>query len=161
MQFDLATNLYQLLSFFPSFGYLERSLLTFFRPTGKSVFGIHDPVGLRYLFQLRLGLSNLHSHKMRHGFTDIQSDLCLSCKHGAEDSYHFLLKCTSYDIQRATLMNSVNAILLTNNLNYPANFPLNELNLFLYGHPSVSHSENKLILMSTIKFIRDSGRFST
>ena len=147
--------------FFPTFGYLKKSMLTFFRPMGKSAFGIHDPVGLRYLFQLRLGLSKLHSHKIRHGFTDIQSDLCPSCKHVAEDSYHFLLKCTYYDIQRATLMNGVNAILLANNLNYPANFPQNELNLFLYGHPSISHNDNKIILMSTIKFIKDSGRFST
>ena len=144
-----------------SFFLLLGTLLTFFRPTGKSVFGIHDPVGLRYLFQLRLGLSNLRSHKIRHGFTDIQTDLSLSCRQGAEDSYHFLLKCSSYDTKRATLMNGVNAILLTNNLNYPANFPLNELNLFLYGHPSISHNANKLILMSTIKFIKDSGRFST
>ena len=47
--------------FFPTFGYLKKSMHTFFRPTGKSAFGIHDPVGLRYLFQLRLGLSNLHT----------------------------------------------------------------------------------------------------
>ena len=135
-------------------------MLACFRPVGKPVFGIHDPVGLRYLFQLRLGLSHLRSHKKRHNFTDIQSDRC-ACMQGVEDSYHFLLKCSSYDTQRATLINDVTAILLINNLNYPVNFPLNELNLLLYGHPSISRTDNRRILMSTIKFIKDSGRFST
>ena len=145
--------------FFPTFGYHKNHMLACFRPVGKPVFGIHDPVGLRYLFKLRMGLSHLRSHKKRHGFTDTSSDLCV-CKEGAEDSYHFLLKCSSYDTKRATLINGVNAVLLTNNLNYP-DFPLNELNLLLYGHPSISRTDNKLILMSTIKFIKDSGRFST
>ena len=137
--------------FFPTFGYLKNHMLACFRPVGKPVFGIHDPVGLRYLFQLRLGVSHLRSHKKRHNFTDIQSDLC-ACMQGVEDSYHFLLKCSSHDTQRETLINSVTAILL---------IPLNELNLFLYGHPSISQTDNKRILMSTIKFIKDSGRFST
>ena len=35
----------------------------------KGIFGIHDPVGLRYLFQLRVSLSPLRSHKFRHNFT--------------------------------------------------------------------------------------------
>ena len=36
---------------------------TFFRPKSKNIFGVHDPLGLRYLFQLRVGLSPLGSHK--------------------------------------------------------------------------------------------------
>ena len=35
----------------PSFDILKEHINTFFRPKSKSVFGIHDPVGLRYLFQ--------------------------------------------------------------------------------------------------------------
>ena len=48
---------------FPSFTEFKRFLLTLFRPTFKSVFGIHDPSGIRLLFQTRLGLSPLRSHK--------------------------------------------------------------------------------------------------
>ena len=33
------------------------------RPENKPVFDMHDSTGLRYLFQLRLGLSPLRSHK--------------------------------------------------------------------------------------------------
>ena len=134
-------------------------MLAFYRPKSKPVFGIHDPVGLRYLFQLRLGLSHLRSHKIRHGFTDISSDLCF-CQQAAEDSYQFLLKCSFYNTQRATLINDINPVLLRNNLNYPVNFPSNELNLLLYGHPSISLTDNTSILLSTINYIKYPGRFS-
>ena len=65
---------------------------TLFRPKTKSIFGIHDPVGLRYLFQLRLSLSPLKSHKWRHNFDDTPSDIC-RCNQGIEDASHFLFSC--------------------------------------------------------------------
>lgn len=58
------------------------------------------------------------------------------------------------------MISSVNEILLNNNLNYPTNFPENELNLFLYGLPTISSSDNRSILMSTIIFIKNTNRFS-
>ena len=58
------------------------------------------------------------------------------------------------------MVGSVKVILLRNNLNYPVNFPVNELNLFLYGHPSISPADNKLILMATISFVKNTNRFS-
>ena len=76
----------------------------------KSIFGIHDPVGLRYLFQLRVSLSPLRSHKYRHNFTDTPSDIC-HCNEGIEDTNHFLFSCPDYAILRATLAASVINIL--------------------------------------------------
>ena len=35
-------------------------------PKPRPVFRIRDPIGLKYLFQLRMGLSPLKSHKSRH-----------------------------------------------------------------------------------------------
>ena len=37
----------------PSFDILKKHVNNFFRPNTRIIFGIHDPVGLRYLFQLR------------------------------------------------------------------------------------------------------------
>ena len=54
----------------PSYNKLKTHLLTFFRPKKRSIFDIHDPPGIRFLFQLRLGLSSLRSHKKRHNFVD-------------------------------------------------------------------------------------------
>ena len=37
-------------------------------PPAKSIFCIHDPIGLGYLFQLRVGLSKFNFHKFNHNF---------------------------------------------------------------------------------------------
>ena len=58
------------------------------------------------------------------------------------------------------MIGSVNEILQNNNLNYPTNFPLNELNLYLYGIPTISPADNKSILIATINFIKNTNRFS-
>ena len=140
----------------PSFDALKGHLLSFFRPESKSIFRIHDPIGLHYLFQLRVNLSPLRSHKRRHKFPDTPSDIC-QCNHGVEDTKHFLFSCSSYVTQRAALMNNVNEILQNNNLNNLGN----QFQLYLYGHRSINHSDNRKILLSTIKFIKNTRRFST
>ena len=112
-------------------------------------------MGIRYLFQLRLGLSPLRSHKKRYGFVDTPSDQCI-CRLGIEDTRHFLLSCPFYTTKRAVMVSIVKDILLKNNLNYPTNFPANELNLYLYGLPSLSFVDNRSILQATIEFIKNS-----
>ena len=57
----------------PSFDIFKKHINSFFRPETRSIFGIHDPLGLKYLFQLRVGLSPLRSHKWRHNFADTPS----------------------------------------------------------------------------------------
>ena len=74
---------------FPSFDVLKNHVVSSFRPKNKSIFGVHDPIGLRYLFQLRVSLSPLRSHKSRHNFIDTPSDIC-HCNQGVEDTSHFL-----------------------------------------------------------------------
>ena len=55
---------------FPSFLKLRSHLISLFRPNSKSTFGVYNPSLLRYLFQLRLGLSKLRAHKKRHNFAE-------------------------------------------------------------------------------------------
>ena len=139
----------------PSFNKLKDHLISLFRPNTKSIFGIHDPLGIRYLFQLRVSLSPLRSHKRRHNFNDISSDIC-HCNQGIEDTGHFLFLFPSYATQRATLKTSVNEILQKKNLNHLEN----QLQLYLYGQDSISYTDNRNILFSTIKYIKDTQRFS-
>ena len=73
----------------PSFNVLKNHILSLIRPKIKCIFGIHDPLGLRYILQLRVGLSFLRYHKNRHNFIDTPSDICL-CNQGIEDTNHFL-----------------------------------------------------------------------
>ena len=101
---------------------------------------------------MRVGLSPLRNHKRCHNFTDIPSNICY-CNQGIEDTSHFLFSCPAYANQRAIL----NVILQKNNL-YNLR---NQLQLYLYGHRSINCSDNKKILLSTIRYIKGTGRFSS
>ena len=90
----------------PPFTSLKSYLLSLIRPKIKNTFGIHDALGLCYLFQLRVNLSPLRSHKRRHNFCDTPQ-IC-ECNIGVEDIRHFLFEVPLYVIQRATL--AVNVI---------------------------------------------------
>ena len=69
----------------PSLNVLKNHILSLIRPKKKCIFGIHNPLGLRYIFQLRVGLSPLRYHKNRHNFIDTPSDICL-CNQGRYQS---------------------------------------------------------------------------
>ena len=135
-----------------------KNINTFFRPETKNTFGLRDfgPSGLRYLFQLRVSLSQLRSHKFRHNFADTPSEIC-RCNQGIEDTNHFLFSCPDYATPRATLAANVINILQKNNLNYLGN----QSQLYLYGHPSIIFTDNRKIILSTIKYIKATLRFST
>ena len=94
----------------PSFEILKGHIISIVRLKTKSIFGIHDHLGLRYLFELRVSLSPLRSHKTCHNCRDTPSDIS-HCNLGIEDTNHFLFSCSSYAIQRATLATSINEIL--------------------------------------------------
>ena len=76
----------------PTYTSLKSHLFSLIRPKIKSTFGIHDALGLRYLFQLRINLSPLRSHKRRHNFSDTPSET-FECNLGIEDFPHFLFEC--------------------------------------------------------------------
>ena len=48
-------------------------LLKIGRPIQNSIFKIHDPLGIKLLTRLRLGLSHLNEHRFRHNFQDYVS----------------------------------------------------------------------------------------
>ena len=135
----------------PSLSLLKHDIISLIRPESKNVFKIHDPTGLRYLFQLRLRLSPLKGHKHCHNFLDTPSGNC-HCNQGIEDTSHFLLPTT----QRASLVTSVKEILLKVNLIHLEE----QSELYLYGDPSINNIDNKIILLPTIKYIKETQRFS-
>ena len=138
----------------PSITILKDHVISLIRPVIKTIFNIHDPVGLRYLFHLRVGLSPLRSHKNLHNFIDTPSGNCI-CNHGIEDTNHFLLLCPLFITQRASLMANVTAILLKYNFDNL----LNKSHLLLYGHRTIVFSDNRKIILSTIKFIKETNCF--
>ena len=138
----------------PSIGILKKDIISLIRPESRNYFNIHDPVGLQYLFQLRVSLSPLKGHKWCHNFSDTPSDIC-DCNQDIEDTSHFLFSCPFYATQRTTLVTNINEILHEANLNRLEN----QSQLCLYGDSSLS--DNKKLILSTLKYIKDTQRFST
>ena len=138
-----------------SIGAFKKNILDLVRPRSKSLYGLHDPIGVKYIFQLRVRLSTLKFHKKRHNFADTPDDQC-DCLNAQEDTFHFLFSCPLYATPRAELLNSVTNILIMNNLEHLSE----NVEMYLYGHASLHAAENKAIIIATIKFIKESKRFS-
>ena len=87
----------------------KSNILKILRPPEKKIFDIHDPKGIKILFQLRVGLSPLREHERRHNFQDTPSNTC-SCHNDAETTAHFLLHCNIDAAARNSLNNIINPI---------------------------------------------------
>ena len=140
----------------PSLSIFKSNILKLIRPQKKKLYNIHDPKGVKRLFQLRVGLSHLKHHKKCHKFQDSLNDLCY-CQMSAETTEHFLLNCHLYTRERNNLNLVVNQILESNILFVPRNHQF--VNLLLYGHATLNDADNKAVLIATLRFINDSCRF--
>ena len=60
----------------PSFDILKDHIISLLRSKIKSILSIHDPLGIRFIPQLRVSLSPLRSHKRRDNFIDTPRDTC-------------------------------------------------------------------------------------
>ena len=135
---------------------LKQSCYLKFAPLPKSVFRIHDPTGLAYLTQLRVGLSKLNFHKFKHNFRDTVNPM-YPTNDGIEDTEHFLLLCPSFEAPRRDLLAGVSALLR----------PLGHTNLsneflmriLLYGDKDFTDGLNRDIRLLTLCFIHKTGRF--
>ena len=138
-----------------SLAIFKKNITAIIKPKPKSLYNIHDPVGLKYIFQLRVGLSPLKYHKKNHNFIDTPVERC-DCGFSPENVSHFLFYCPLYAAPRLDLLNTVSTILRPNNLLHL----IENTELYLYGHNSLNTAVNKIVILSTIKYIKDSNRFS-
>ena len=134
----------------------KKQLNVLIRPKTRSIFRIFDPFGLKYIYQLRVGLSPLKNHKKRYNFLDTPHDIC-DCGAAKEDNNHYLFHCSFYNLQRASLLNSITMIILP----YPNIILAENVNLLMYGNYELNFTENQQVLMHTIKFIKESKRFES
>ena len=94
----------------PSVSVFKKKLLLQIRPSHNSTYGIHNPKGISYLTQLKVGLSKLNYHKFKHNFLDSIGPMC-SAHDGIEDTEHFVLLCHSFEENRRNLLAGANEIL--------------------------------------------------
>ena len=138
----------------PTVGIFKKKLCAQIRPPANSVYGIHDPKGVAYLTQLRVGLSILNFHKFRHNFRDTMNPMC-PINDGIEDTEHFLLLCDSFKEHRCNLLTDVNVVLQNSGHSVWSN---SFLQLLLYGDESLSYEVNRSILTLTITYILKTER---
>ena len=129
----------------PNLKSFKLGILALVRPPSKRIFDIHDPIGMKWLFQLRVGLSPLYAHKNNHNFSDTPCDKCDVCER-TENLEHFFLHCIRFTETKL-------------NVNFNQLNPQSKIQLLLYGDTSFSDAINKLLLISTLKFLRDCERF--
>ena len=137
----------------PNLKSFKTHLLAGYRSSPKSIFGIHDSLGIKRLFQLRLGLSPLLRHKKNHCFLDTPSDQCVVCNF-SENLEHFFLYCQRFTEARQYLIKSV----LLLNRNFVILKPKEKTKCLLYGDTSLNKETNKL--KAILKYLKNSCRFS-
>ena len=133
----------------------KKELLKFIRLVPSSTYNINDSKGLTLLTKLRLGLSLLGDHKFRHNFQDCVPPMC-SCGQDVETSTHFLLQCPNHHCARKTLFHKINKV--SGNVLRQSDSTITKI--LLFGDIKLDFETNKILLMSTIKFISLTERFS-
>ena len=120
----------------------------------RSLFSIHDTVGVKLLPRLRLQLSHLNEHKFRHNFKDCMSPMC-DCGAETQTTSHFFLRCQFFASERQKLRDDV----------YRLDASIKHLNeesvidVLLHDSDRSNDSKNKQILLHTICYVQVTKRF--
>ena len=78
-----------------SLALFNKSNLQFIRSTPNKTFNCHNPIGIKLITRLRLGLSRLRDHKFKHNFLDSLNPICC-CGKDIETTVHC---CCGKDIE--------------------------------------------------------------
>ena len=104
--------------------------------------------------RLRLHFSHLNEQKFWHNLRATIDPMC-SCGLKPETTLHYLTIINLYSDLRTELLNDICALNPTlKNLSHEE-----LLNILLYGSENFSFNTNKIIIKSTIKFLKTSERF--
>ena len=138
------------------FWIFRNSLLKIGKPMQNSIYNIHDPVGVKYLTRLRLGLCHLNEQKFRYNFQQCLNPLCY-CSLEVETTNQYFLYCHYYNDIRKTLLDTVKEI---TNLCLSDFSDESLVNLLLHGNSIYSLEENKEVIKAFINFFLSSQRFA-
>ena len=124
------------------------------RPSANSIFDIPNPLGIKFLTRLLLGLNHLNEHKFRHCFQDTLNPLC-KCSKDIESTRYFFLHCTNLFIPRQTLFQKIRNI--DDSILSQSETQLTQT--LLYGNRNYHSSVNKFIIISIIEYLISTERF--
>ena len=132
----------------------RKALLSFIRPGKNKIYNINSQVCIKLSTRLRQMFNYLHEQKFRHKFEDTLNLLC-SCSTEAETTLHFYLRCHFF--------NDIRKIVLNDFMNIDKALPSliqgKLISVFLYRSDTFDNKTNSKILICTLQFIKQSGRF--
>ena len=137
-----------------TFSPFTKNNLKFIRPFSNYIFNCHSPNGIKLITRLRLGLSPLREHKLRHNFQDTLNPIC-SCGDDIETTIHYLFHCSNYLDERSTHLDNLQSI--GENIHDKNDSQISEL--LLFGVSSNNGASNTCILNATIQYILATKRF--
>ena len=120
-------------------------------PSPSPVYGIHNPLGLRLLTRLTLGLSHPNKHKFSHSF----NPPC-TCSLEIGSTPYFFPHSDHYNNICSALLNELKSL----DGNILKLWDTTFTNLILYGGLKFNIKQNTFILNAVIKYILKSNRFT-
>ena len=120
-------------------------------PSPSLVYGIHNPLGLRLLTRLTLGLSHPNKHKFNHSF----NPPC-TCSLEIGSTPYFFPHSDHYNNICSALLNELKSL----DGNILKLWDTTFTNLILYGGLKFNIKQNTFILNAVIKYILKSNRFT-
>ena len=128
-----------------SFNNERANLIKTIRPIAISIFVIFNPLELKLITRLWVGLSHLNKHRFNQNFNNCINPLC-RCRLNVKSTVYFVLHCSYYNSGKISLLNDFNNVAkIWLNL---SDLPL--VNIFLYGGLQFDGSQNAFILNSFI-----------
>ena len=123
-------------------------------PTANSISGCRNPLEVKLLIRVWLGLCHLCEHKLKHSFQDTLNPPCSGGKE-VETAFYFLLSCLNYSDKRLILLSKIRNVNPSNSEN--TNSEITQF--FIYGDKNFTASNNSVILYLTIEYILATKRF--
>ena len=126
-----------------------------FNVNENPTYDIHNPIGLKYLTRLPVGLSHLRAHKYQHKFSYTATQYCSFQHNMSQTVEHYQLFGPQYSQLRYKLFEKLK--LITSLLTLVSSLYL--CNMLLYCNPFHDFHTKKKIVELTISFIISSKRF--
>ena len=146
-------NLGKIIRSSESFALFKKRILQFIRPTPNNTFNCCNPIGIKLITKLRLGLSHLRDHKYKHNSLDCLNPICC-CGKNIETTVHYLLHCLIFSDERSVFLNNIWNI--NENVLNGSESRISDSILFCIS--SFNDTKNISILNTTIDYILSSKR---
>ena len=92
-----------------SLALFKESILQFIRPTPKMTFNCHNPIGIKLITRLGLGLIHVRDRGFKHDFLDCLGPICC-CGKDIGAAVHCLLRSPIFSGERSIFLNNIRSI---------------------------------------------------